>query len=1025
MRTLDADYLRLADEIEFESTRMNSRLANSESVHKRNVSSIEQVRSMELSAARQTRDSAMRAARLTRDAQIKTASTFRNEYDRLMNLGSDKKTFRKKMLSFEPQIRIMGQQEIHSALDHCRQCINEIHDATGVHKVLQGKNIEEAIGLLTSVERSIKRFEETIESTFESESLAISRTYDRACQLAESKYKGSLDAEEKRYKAEQSAIRDDGSRIISRIKSNRTYISCTKSESYGTSAYGYVSVSMPRSGNLRIPTFIDPYGRLSILIEDYSSSNEPIRSMVGHILSSYENVPLSLDLADLCRSGLPFSSYTHDIMPIDKTLIGERVVTDYRGLVSMLDSVKSHIDNVTQFKLSPSKGIEDVYKYNSKSNEPVPIRFVFIIMPGSMLTKAALTSLQYITLNGSRCGVHLVLSLTDDDFQKDVNPLELISENVLRLVSKGGSATLIRNGKRRKIILSTVDIESIVMRIVKAIEKRNSRMVNYRSILPNSKNLMTSSAKDGLNIPFGVNGREIVDIRFGYGTANHALITGSTGSGKTALAHTILTSACAKYSPAELELYLLDFKEGVEFSEYGNLKVPHVKVIVQSCSQEFAENILDNLEQELERRGTIFRNLKLRDYQSYRAKGYSLPRILIVADEFQHMFDRSTNGESAERCGNLFERIAREGRSFGMHLMMSTQSISSLSSSSNSSLRGSSFDQLIERVILGYPIPENDAMMLLKDRTKDLEVIDRNRGTGIINYAGGAEPSVKFDVAWIPNEKRESLLSIISSIGKDRGFCPHIDIFDLSETPSLKSAMGFIIHNQGCLLLGKSMRMDPEYVSFKFDGSMGENALTVTSAKNAARILMSISSSFCSKKGNDMAIMNFPPEISNRITASNKMIGVYSGSEETKGQIEGLPNLLNFREKTSNVNGEILLAYWNIASIPDFVPGMGKLDTLQKAMMTALESGPSKGVHIILFFDSFMSFKKTPSKVTEQCGHRIVGPLNSEAYTIAIKKTLKQPPKEGEAVYMNPEGEVQKIRLFGTGVNDGRRTHIG
>ena len=69
----------------------------------------------------------------------------------------------------------------------------------------------------------------------------------------------------------------------------------------------------------------------------------------------------------------------------------------------------------------------------------------------------------------------------------------------------------------------------------------------------------------------------------------HALIAGTTGSGKSALLHTIILSLALKYSPEELELYLLDFKEGLEFNAYKNL--PHAKLVSIKSDRELGTEL--------------------------------------------------------------------------------------------------------------------------------------------------------------------------------------------------------------------------------------------------------------------------------------------------------------------------------------------------------------------------------------------------------------------------------------------------
>jgi len=63
------------------------------------------------------------------------------------------------------------------------------------------------------------------------------------------------------------------------------------------------------------------------------------------------------------------------------------------------------------------------------------------------------------------------------------------------------------------------------------------------------------------------------------------LIGSTTGSGKSNLLHVLITQLALVYPPAELALYLLDFREGVEFQDY--LRLPQVRVIALESEREF------------------------------------------------------------------------------------------------------------------------------------------------------------------------------------------------------------------------------------------------------------------------------------------------------------------------------------------------------------------------------------------------------------------------------------------------------
>src|SRR5262249_24327442 len=90
----------------------------------------------------------------------------------------------------------------------------------------------------------------------------------------------------------------------------------------------------------------------------------------------------------------------------------------------------------------------------------------------------------------------------------------------------------------------------------------------------------TQHSRGGLNVPLGRAGAtKRQHLRLGQGTAQHVLVAGKTGSGKSTLMHALITNAALFYSPEELELYLIDFKKGVEFRTYAAHELPHARVV--------------------------------------------------------------------------------------------------------------------------------------------------------------------------------------------------------------------------------------------------------------------------------------------------------------------------------------------------------------------------------------------------------------------------------------------------------------
>src|SRR5262249_13634740 len=181
----------------------------------------------------------------------------------------------------------------------------------------------------------------------------------------------------------------------------------------------------------------------------------------------------------------------------------------------------------------------------------------------------------------------------------------------------------------------------------------------------------TSDSRQGLHVPLGRAGAtKRQALKLGQGTAQHVLVAGKTGSGKSTLLHALITNLSLFYSPEEVELYLVDFKKGVEFKTYAAHELPHARVVAIESEREFGLSVLQRLDAELRVRGEKFRNAGVQDLNNYRqAKPDDvMPRILLVVDEFQEFF--VDDDRIAQDAAQLLDRLVRQGRAFGLHVLL-------------------------------------------------------------------------------------------------------------------------------------------------------------------------------------------------------------------------------------------------------------------------------------------------------------------------------------------------------------------
>jgi hypothetical protein len=233
-----------------------------------------------------------------------------------------------------------------------------------------------------------------------------------------------------------------------------------------------------------------------------------------------------------------------------------------------------------------------------------------------------------------------------------------------------------------------------------------------------------------------------------------------------------------RYSPDEVELYLVDFKKGVEFKTYATHALPHARVVAVESEREFGLSVLQRLDAELTRRGELFRRAGVTDLASYRNLGdgngaaekhpaahaarraNSLPRILLIVDEFQEFFIE--DDRLAQEAGLLLDRLVRQGRAFGMHILLGSQTLGGAYS-----LARTTIDQMAVRIAL--QCSEADAHLILSRENTEARLLSRP-GEAIYNAANGLiEGNNFFQIVWLDDDRRDELLGQAQALAERNG----------------------------------------------------------------------------------------------------------------------------------------------------------------------------------------------------------------------------------------------------------------
>lgn len=325
--------------------------------------------------------------------------------------------------------------------------------------------------------------------------------------------------------------------------------------------------------------------------------------------------------------------------------------------------------------------------------------------------------------------------------------------------------------------------------------------------------MWSQSSREEISVPLGwESGGSPVLFRIGgVQTQHHALLAGKTGSGKSNMLHVIIHSLCARYAPEQLQLFLLDYKQGVEMNVYARNCFPNAALVSTESDIEYGITVLEHFVRERERRAAIFKQLgkqNLTDLSDIEARQF--PRWLLIIDEFQILF--SGDASAAKRAEDLLVLILRQGRSYGLHVLLSTQTLSGIPAQSMSQLNA----QIGIRLCLSCN--QQDSFVIL-GQTNDAGTRLKSPPEAILNEAAGDKTrNIVFKVPHAEREVCEAHFKEIAGISRWKKVRPKTKIFDGAALPLLPpvSSLGELSSaKENRLFLGEELNYEAPPLSCK------------------------------------------------------------------------------------------------------------------------------------------------------------------------------------------------------------------
>jgi DNA segregation ATPase FtsK/SpoIIIE, S-DNA-T family len=490
-----------------------------------------------------------------------------------------------------------------------------------------------------------------------------------------------------------------------------------------------------------------------------------LQSLMLRYLTSIPPGKVRFTIVDPVGLGENFAAFMH-LGDYHELLVTNRIWTEAQHIEQRLTDLTEHMENVIQKYLRNE--FETIEEYNTMAGEVAePFRILVVANFPTNFNDAALRRLISIVNSGARCGVYALVMLDTKLGLPSGFPLKELENPCVQMIWKESRLQWREpNFGRYPLSLDgppdAARFSEILHKVGNAARDANRVEVPFEFIAPKPDQYWSFETSKGVDIPLGRAGAtKLQHLKLGKGTSQHVLTAGKTGSGKSTMLHALITNGALRYSPDELELYLIDFKKGVEFKVYAAMELPHARVIAVESEREFGLSVLQRLDVELKDRGEIYRQLGCQDLAGYREARpeVPMPRVLLVIDEFQEFFVE--DDKIAQEVTLLLDRLVRQGRAFGMHVILGSQTLGG-----QYSLPKATLGQMAVRIAL--QCSEADAHLILSEDNTAARLLTRP-GEAIYNDANGMmEGNNLFQVVWLNDDRREKYLERIQEMKRER-----------------------------------------------------------------------------------------------------------------------------------------------------------------------------------------------------------------------------------------------------------------
>ena len=382
-------------------------------------------------------------------------------------------------------------------------------------------------------------------------------------------------------------------------------------------------------------------------------------------------------------------------------------ITDEKQLMPKLRDLQQQILAVQNVIQGRENSLIEFRKRVQRSIEGY--KLVVLSMDMGLINSELMAQLSRLMRSGPAFGISFLIisttyiTLQTSDGREIERSIRSIAPNITVLEPGTGSVSIEGGGRAP---YQPVPAETIIRDSEAFVEKvRTAQLPTVRfAELHDMEHFWTESSVDGLTFCVGKYGINNMEITIGdeINQRHNAVITGAVGQGKSNLISVIIHSLCMRYSPRELQMYLLDFKEGVTFKAFSNIGqpdyLPHARTLGLESDVSFGLAVLNSLFHEYQSRMKLLKEKNMKSIRELRLRfpEIEMPRIVVIIDEFQMMF--GDDNQTGQKIADMLEKSVRLFRAAGIHFILASQTLSDSRALANN--KESIFGQIPIRIAL-------------------------------------------------------------------------------------------------------------------------------------------------------------------------------------------------------------------------------------------------------------------------------------------------------------------------------------